>query len=62
MSDADIVKQLLDSIHQCRALDRSALLLAAAQEIQRLRQDVAIAKAAAEHWQSEATWAKDSSR
>jgi len=53
MSD-DLVKQLLDSIHQCRALDRSMLLLAAAQEIQRLRQDVAIAKAAAEHWQSEA--------
>jgi len=33
----DIVRQLRDSVTQCRALDRSQLLMAAAIEIERLR-------------------------
>jgi hypothetical protein len=33
----DIVKRLLDSIKQCRAIDRSELLLEAANEIKKLR-------------------------
>lgn len=50
MEDTDIVRQLLDSVHQCRALDRSTLLAAAAQEIQALRKDLEIAKAAVAYW------------
>ena len=34
---SDIVEQLRDSVTQCRAVDRSALLAAAADEIERLR-------------------------
>ena len=33
----DIVEQLRASVNQCRAVDRSALLAAAADEIERLR-------------------------
>ena len=55
MEGNDIVRQLLDSIHQCRALDRSMLLAAAAQEIQSLRKDLEIAKAAVAYWKERAT-------
>ena len=34
---SDIVKQLRDSVRQCRALDRSQLLTAAADELEKLR-------------------------
>jgi hypothetical protein len=47
----DIVEQLMESTRQCRALDRTDLLTAAAQEILALRKDLSIAKTAIEHLQ-----------
>jgi len=58
----DIVEQLMESTRQCRALDRTDLLTAAAQEILALRKDLAIARAAVERWQSEARSAIDERR